>query len=86
MEKRTSMRKVRIGRVISNKSDKTITVLVEKKVKHALYNKFVLRSKKYMVHDEKNECQVNDVVKLMETRPLSKNKRWRLVEILERAK
>jgi len=86
MEKRTSMRKVRIGRVVSNKSDKTITVLVEKKVKHALYNKFVLRSKKYMVHDEKNECQVNDVVRLMETRPLSKNKRWRLVEILEHAK
>jgi small subunit ribosomal protein S17 len=86
MEKRTTLRKVRVGRVVSNKNDRTINVLIEKKVKHPLYNKFVLRSKKYVAHDEKNECNVGDVVKIMETRPLSKTKRWRLVEILERAK
>ena len=86
MENRTTLRKVRVGRVVSNKNDRTITVLVEKKVRHPLYNKFVLRSKKYAAHDEKNECNEGDIVKIMETRPLSKTKRWRLVEILERAK
>lgn len=86
MEKRTTLRKTRIGRVISNKNDKTITVVYEKKIKHPLYNKFVLRSKKFTAHDEKNACQEGDTVKIMETRPLSKSKRWRLVEILERAK
>ena len=86
MENRTTLRKVRVGRVVSNKNDRTITVLVEKKVRHHLYNKFVLRSKKYAAHDEKNECNEGDIVKIMETRPLSKTKRWRLVEILERAK
>jgi small subunit ribosomal protein S17 len=86
MEKRTVLRKTRVGRVVSNKNDKTITVVVEKKIKHPLYNKFVLNSKKYTAHDEKNECQIGDVVKLMETRPLSKSKRWRMVEIMERLK
>lgn len=79
-------RKERIGKVISNKSDKTITVLVERKVKHPLYGKFVRSSKKLMAHDEENTCQEGDRVKIMETRPLSKNKRWRLTEILEKAK
>jgi small subunit ribosomal protein S17 len=79
-------RKERIGKVISNKSDKTITVLVERKVKHPLYGKFVRRSKKLMAHDEDNICNEGDRVKVMETRPLSKNKRWRLTEILEKAK
>lgn len=86
MEKRTTLRKTRIGRVISNKNDKTITVVYEKKIRHPLYNKFVLRSKKFTAHDEENACQEGDTVKIMETRPLSKSKRWRLVEILERAK
>ncbi len=79
-------RKERIGKVISNKSDKTITVLVERKIKHPLYGKFVRRSKKLMAHDEGNICNEGDRVKIMETRPLSKNKRWRLTEILEKAK
>jgi small subunit ribosomal protein S17 len=86
MEKRTTLRKTRIGRVFSTKNDKTITVLVEKKEKHPLYNKFVMRSKKYRAHDEKNECNEGDIVKIMETRPLSRSKRWRLVEIVERVK
>lgn len=79
-------RKERIGKVISNKSDKTITVLVERKIKHPLYGKFVRRSKKLMAHDEENICNEGDRVKITETRPLSKNKRWRLIEILEKAK
>lgn len=79
-------RKERIGKVVSNKSDKTITVLVERKIKHPLYGKFVRRSKKLMAHDEENICSEGDRVKIMETRPLSKNKRWRLTEILEKAK
>jgi small subunit ribosomal protein S17 len=79
-------RKERIGKVISNKGDKTITVLVERKIKHPLYGKFVRRSKKLMAHDEENTCSEGDRVKIMETRPLSKNKRWRLMEILEKAK
>jgi small subunit ribosomal protein S17 len=74
------------GVVTSNKMDKTVTVLVERKVKHPLYGKYVVKSKKYHVHDEKNECNVGDTVLIMETRPLSKTKRWRLVEIIERAK
>lgn len=86
MEKRTTLRKTRIGRVVSNKNDKTITVVYEKKIRHPLYNKYVLRSKKFAAHDEENACQEGDTVKIMETRPLSKSKRWRLVEILERAK
>ncbi len=77
---------MRIGTVVSNKMDKTVTVRVERVMQHPLYRKVVRRSKKYMVHDENNECRVGDVVKIMETRPLSKRKRWRVVEILERAK
>ena len=79
-------RKTRIGIVSSNKMTKTITVAVERKVKHPTYGKFMSKSTKLMAHDEKNECSIGDTVKVMETRPLSKNKRWRLVEIVERAK
>lgn len=79
-------RKVIIGRVVSNKMDKTVTISVERKVKHPKYGKFVKLTSKFKAHDEKNECNVNDIVRIMETRPLSKDKRWRLVEIIERAK
>ncbi|MFC0185323.1 30S ribosomal protein S17 [Pseudarcicella hirudinis] len=79
-------KKVRIGRVVSNKMDKSITLVVERKVKHPLYGKFMQKSSKLMAHDEKNECGIGDTVKVMETRPLSKNKRWRLVEIIDKAK
>ncbi|NNF36895.1 MAG: 30S ribosomal protein S17 [Saprospiraceae bacterium] len=79
-------RKSRIGVVASNKMDKSITVLVERKLKHPIYGKFVKKSKKFVAHDEKNECNEGDTVKIMETRPLSKRKAWRLVEIVERAK
>lgn len=79
-------RKERIGKVISNKCDKTITVLVERRIKHPLYGKFVRKSNKFMAHDEENTCNQGDIVKIMETRPLSKKKRWRLGSILERAK
>ncbi|GAB6932366.1 30S ribosomal protein S17 [Calditerricola satsumensis] len=78
-------RKVLVGKVVSDKMDKSIVVLVETYKRHPLYKKRVLRSKKYMAHDEHNEARIGDVVKIMETRPLSKRKRWRLVEILERA-
>lgn len=81
-----SLRKERIGVVTSNKMDKTITVAVKWKEKHPIYGKFVNKTKKYHAHDEKNECQVGDTVRIMETRPLSKTKRWRLIEIIERAK
>jgi small subunit ribosomal protein S17 len=79
-------RKTRIGLVTSNKMEKSITVSVERKVKHPLYGKFLKKTTKFMAHDEKNECGIGDTVKIMETRPLSKNKCWRLVEILEKAK
>lgn len=85
MESR-NLRKERIGVVVSNKMDKTVAVMVERKVKHPMYGKFVKKSKKYLAHDEKNDCGIGDTVKIMETRPLSKNKCWRLVEIIERAK
>ena len=75
-----------VGKVVSDKMNKTVTVLVERKVKHPIYGKFVAKTTKFMVHDEKNECNPGDLVKISETRPLSKNKRWRLVEIIERAK
>lgn len=81
-----SLRKERIGVVTSNKMDKTITVAVKWKEKHPIYGKFVNKTKKYHAHDEKNECQIGDTVRIMETRPLSKTKRWRLIEIIERAK
>ena len=85
MEER-NLRKTRIGKVVSDKMDKTITVAVEDHVKHPLYGKIVKRTYKLKAHDENNECKVGDTVKVMETRPLSKDKRWRLVEIIERAK
>ena len=78
--------KERIGVVSSNKMDKSITVAVKWKEKHPMYGKFVNKTKKFHVHDEKNECNIGDTVRIMETRPLSKTKRWRLVEIIERAK
>lgn len=80
------LNKIRIGVVSSNKMDKTITVLIERKLKHPIYGKFVKKSKKFFVHDENNECNEGDTVKITETRPLSKNKSWRLVEIVEKAK
>jgi len=81
-----NLRKERIGIVTSDKMDKSVVVTETKRVKHPKYHKFVLRTKKYMVHDEKNEARVGDKVRIMETRPLSKKKRWRIVEIIERAK
>jgi len=81
-----NLRKSRIGVVTSTAMDKTITISVERKLRHPIYGKFVKKTKKFMAHDERNDCNVGDTVKIMETRPLSKNKRWRLVEILERAK
>ncbi len=85
MESR-NLRKDRVGVVVSNKMDKTITIAVNRKVKHPLYGKFINKTNKFTAHDEKNDCGIGDTVKIMETRPLSKNKRWRLVEIIERAK
>jgi len=85
MEKR-NLRKERVGVVTSDKMEKSIVVSEVKRVKHPMYGKFVLRTKKYVAHDETNDCNIGDTVKIMETRPLSKNKCWRLVEILERAK
>ena len=85
MEKR-NLRKERIGKVTSNKMQKSIVVSDVKKVKHPMYGKFVLKTKKYVAHDEKNDCNIGDTVKIMETRPISKSKCWRLVEIIERAK
>ena len=81
-----NLRKERIGVVVSNKMDKSIVILVERKVKHPKYGKFVKKSSKFMAHDEKNEANIGDTVRIMETRPLSKNKCWRLVEIVEKAK
>ena len=80
------LRKTRIGKVVSDKMEKTIVVAVENKVKHPLYKKIVKRTYKLKAHDENNECNIGDKVKVMETRPLSKDKRWRLVEIMEKAK
>ncbi|MDR1544978.1 MAG: 30S ribosomal protein S17 [Prevotellaceae bacterium] len=81
-----NLRKVREGVVFSNKMDKSITVAVKWKEKHPMYGKFVNKTKKFHAHDEKNECGIGDTVRIMETRPLSKTKRWRLVEIIEKAK
>jgi small subunit ribosomal protein S17 len=85
MEKR-NLRKERIGVVISNKMEKTITIAVKHREKHPIYGKFVNKTTKLAAHDEKNECNMGDLVRIMETRPLSKNKCWRLIEIIERAK
>jgi len=81
-----NFRKERIGKVVSNKMVKSITVAIERKVKDGMYGKFMKKTTKLMAHDEKNECAIGDIVKIMETRPLSKNKCWRLVEIIEKAK
>lgn len=81
-----NLRKERIGLVVSNKMDRSIVVEIETKKKHPMYGKFVKQTNKFMAHDEKNDCNIGDTVKIKETRPLSKNKRWRLVEIIERAK
>ena len=86
MEEKRNNRKVREGLVTSNKMEKSIVVSVERKLKHPKYGKFLKRTTKLMAHDEKNECTIGDKVKIMETRPLSKNKCWRLVEIIEKAK
>jgi small subunit ribosomal protein S17 len=83
---RTSKRKVRVGRVVSNKMEKSIVVTIERRVPHPIYKKYFKRTTKLMAHDEKREAKVGDTVKIMETRPLSKQKRWRLVEIVEKAK
>ncbi len=80
------LRKTRVGVVTSNKMDKTITVAVVRKLKHPKYGKFLKKTKKFHAHDEKNECNIGDTVKIMETRPLSATKRWRLIEIVEKAK
>lgn len=80
------LRKTRVGRVVSNKMDKTIVVNVERRFRHPIYKKFIRRHKKYMAHDETNQCKIGDMVKIMETKPLSRHKRWRLVEVVEQAK
>lgn len=89
-EERTSvernLRKQRVGVVVSDKMDKSITVAVERRLRHPIYGKYVKKTTKFVAHDEKNDCGVGDTVRIMETRPLSKRKRWRVVEILERAK
>ncbi len=85
MEKR-NLRKERIGTVVSNKMNKTIVVAEKRKVKHPIYGKFINRTSKFKAHDENNDCKIGDVVRIMETRPLSKTKKWRLVEIIERVK
>ncbi|GAB1418586.1 30S ribosomal protein S17 [Bacteroidales bacterium] len=81
-----NLRKERIGVVTSNKMEKSITVEIERRVKHPIYGKFVKKTSRFMAHDEKNECNIGDTVRIMEVRPLSKNKCWRLIEIIERAK
>ena len=86
MAEERNVRKVRVGKVVSDKVDKTVVVAVERKVPHALYNKPMVSTKRFKAHDENNECQIGDTVKIVETRPLSKDKCWRVVEILERQK
>ena len=81
-----NLRKERVGRVSSNKMDKSCTVVIERKVKHPIYGKFMKKSSKMMAHDEENQAGIGDLVRIMETRPMSKNKRWRVVEIIEKAK
>ena len=85
-ENRTTSRKVRVGKVVSDKMDKTVVVIVEDRVAHKTYKKIIGRTYRLKAHDENNECGVGDIVRVMETRPLSKDKRWRLVEIVEKAK
>ena len=83
---RTTSRKVRVGKVVSDNMDKTVVVIVEDRVAHKTYKKFIGRTYRLKAHDENNECKVGDIVRVMETRPLSKDKRWRVVEIVEKAK
>jgi len=85
MEERASRKEI-VGKVLKNKMEKSITVSVERRIQHPKYGKFVKKTSTFMAHDEKNECSVGDIVQIMETRPLSKNKRWRLVQIIEKAK
>lgn len=85
-EQRETLRKVRVGMVVSDKMDKTVVIAIEDNVKHPVYGKIIKHTLKVHAHDEKNECGVGDKVKIMETRPLSKTKRWRVVEIIEKAK
>ena len=85
MEQR-ALRKTRVGVVVSNKMEKTITVAIERKIQHPIYKKYFKKTTKFLAHDEKRECSIGDKVKIMETRPLSKLKRWRLVEVVEKAK
>lgn len=85
MEER-NLRKTRVGVVSSNKMEKSISIKVERKFRHPIYGKFIMKTKKLMAHDEQNECHIGDTVRVMETRPLSKNKSWRLVEVIERVK
>ncbi len=86
MEERTTLRKERVGLVVSDKMDKTVVVAITEKSKHPLYKKTITKTTKFKAHDENNDCHIGDTVRIMETRPLSKDKRWRLVEIIERAK
>jgi small subunit ribosomal protein S17 len=86
MEVQRNLRKTRIGTVVSNAMEKSISVQVERRLRHPIYGKFVKKTKKFMAHDQNNDCNVGDKVRIMEVRPMSKNKRWRLVEIIERAK
>ena len=86
MAEERNVRKVRVGKVVSDKMNKTVVVAVERKVPHALYNKPMVSTKRFKAHDENNECQIGDTVKIVETRPLSKDKCWRVVEIIERQK
>ena len=86
METARNLRKERVGKVVSNKMQKSITIAIHRKVKHPIYGKFMNKTTKFMAHDEKNEAGIGDTVRIMETRPLSKSKRWRLVEIIEKAK
>ena len=86
MAEERNVRKVRVGKVVSDKMEKTVVVAVERKVPHALYNKPMVSTKRFKAHDENNECRIGDTVKIVETRPLSKDKCWRVVEILERLK
>lgn len=86
MEATRNLRKERVGKVVSNKMQKSITVALDRKVKHPIYGKFMNKTAKFTAHDENNEAGIGDTVRIMETRPLSKNKRWRLVEIIEKAK
>ncbi|MBQ0130390.1 MAG: 30S ribosomal protein S17 [Bacteroidales bacterium] len=86
MELTRNLRKERIGVVVSNKMDKSIVVEIERREKHPIYGKFIKKTSRFMAHDEKNDCNIGDTVRIMETRPLSRHKHWRLVEIIERAK